>query len=99
MRRTYGNSKDGNKQWAIVTGASEGIGREYAKELAKSGFNIAISSRSQEKLDKVKESIEAVNKGVEVRPIVNDFGLSCYRPKFCNSLCDQMLAITAQCAN
>jgi hypothetical protein len=27
LRKNYGNSRDGQKQWAIVTGASEGIGR------------------------------------------------------------------------
>ena len=37
-------------KWAIVTGASEGIGRSYALDLSKSGFNILLASRSTEKL-------------------------------------------------
>ena len=37
-------------QWALVTGASEGIGKSYALELAKAGFNIKICARSVDKL-------------------------------------------------
>lgn len=28
--------------WAVITGATHGIGEAYAFELAKQGFNIAI---------------------------------------------------------
>ena len=31
--------------WALVTGASDGIGKEYSMELAKSGFNIVLMAR------------------------------------------------------
>ena len=34
----------------VVTGATDGIGREFAKQLAKAGFNIVLVSRSTEKL-------------------------------------------------
>ena len=36
--------------WALITGASDGIGEAYAYELAKSGFNIVLVSRTMEKL-------------------------------------------------
>ncbi|KAG8717811.1 hypothetical protein FRC08_006600 [Ceratobasidium sp. 394] len=46
-------SKYGAKKgaWAVVTGATDGIGREFATQLAKAGFNVLIASRSQDKLD------------------------------------------------
>ena len=44
-------------QWGVVTGASEGIGRGYALELAKRGLNVVLMSRSQEKLEKVAKEI------------------------------------------
>lgn len=41
----------GNKSYALVTGASEGIGFEFAKEFARQGFNLVLLSRSQDKLE------------------------------------------------
>jgi hypothetical protein len=41
--------------WALVTGASDGIGAAVSLELAKSGVNILMVSRTLEKLEKVKE--------------------------------------------
>ena len=31
---------------SVVTGASEGIGREYALQLAQKGFNVVVSARN-----------------------------------------------------
>lgn len=41
----------------VVTGATDGIGRAYAVELAKRGINVALISRTQEKLIKVATDI------------------------------------------
>ena len=37
-------------QWALVTGASSGIGEEFCQQLAKHGMNIAMAARREEKL-------------------------------------------------
>nr|KAF6406917.1 hydroxysteroid dehydrogenase like 1 [Molossus molossus] len=37
-------------KWAVVSGATDGIGRAYAEELASRGLNIVLISRNQEKL-------------------------------------------------
>lgn len=44
---------------AIVTGASRGIGRSVAEELAKAGANVALSSRRQAALDEVAAAIRS----------------------------------------
>jgi len=61
-------------KWAIVTGATDGIGKAYAKALAKKGMSIVLISRTEAKLKAVKEEID--NKGysgVEVKCIVCDY--------------------------
>ncbi|CCJ29605.1 unnamed protein product [Pneumocystis jirovecii] len=44
--------------WAIITGASEGIGREFSLQLSERGFNVIIISRSKDKLKALSQEIE-----------------------------------------
>ncbi|XP_053556374.1 inactive hydroxysteroid dehydrogenase-like protein 1 [Bombina bombina] len=44
-------------EWAVVTGATDGIGKAYAEELASRGFNIILISHSSEKLNIISEAI------------------------------------------
>lgn len=43
--------------WALVTGASSGIGKEIVKQLANEGFNLVLVSRSKSNLSNIKEEI------------------------------------------
>lgn len=45
------------KKTAVVTGASQGVGREIALILAKKGWNIVIVARSADKLESVKKDV------------------------------------------
>ncbi|XP_070787319.1 very-long-chain 3-oxoacyl-CoA reductase [Pituophis catenifer annectens] len=58
--------------WAVVTGATDGIGKAYAEALAKRGMKVVLISRSQEKLDKTASEIEDKFK-VETKKIAVDF--------------------------
>ena len=56
MERNLIKRYDGN--WAVVTGAGDGIGEQMCYELAKEGFNIILISRTYDKLEMVKQVIE-----------------------------------------
>jgi len=48
----------GENSWAVVTGATDGIGKAFCYSLAEKGFNIAFVSRTLEKLNKCKQEFE-----------------------------------------
>ncbi|XP_063710029.1 inactive hydroxysteroid dehydrogenase-like protein 1 [Culicoides brevitarsis] len=45
-------------EWAVITGCTDGIGRQYAFEFASRGINIVLISRTESKLVKVANEIE-----------------------------------------
>jgi 17beta-estradiol 17-dehydrogenase / very-long-chain 3-oxoacyl-CoA reductase len=59
-------------KWALVTGASKGIGEAVSYQLAKSGFNIILMDRSQFQMDQVAAKIKADYK-VDAKTIAFDF--------------------------
>jgi short-subunit dehydrogenase len=59
--------------WALVLGASNGVGAEYARAMAERGINVAIVARTKEALEGVGRSIE-LDFGVETRALVTDLG-------------------------
>jgi len=59
------------KGYALVTGATSGIGYELAKLFAKDGYNIIAVSRTAESLDRIAEEFSQ-QYGVEVLPISKD---------------------------
>ncbi|MGO1383973.1 MAG: SDR family NAD(P)-dependent oxidoreductase [Arachnia sp.] len=50
--------------WAVVTGASGGLGEAYARELAGQGSNVVLVARSVEKMEVLAAEISATH-GVE----------------------------------
>lgn len=44
--------------WALVTGASEGLGREFAVLAAKSGFDVILTARQADKLGAIAHELQ-----------------------------------------
>ena len=61
-------SKD---SYALVTGASSGMGYEYAKLFAKDGKDIVVLARSRDKLEGLKRDLEKAH-GTKVMVLVKD---------------------------
>lgn len=60
-------------KWALVTGCTDGIGKQYACELAARGCDIVLVSRSEDKLKATAQFIESKYK-VSTKIIQADFG-------------------------
>lgn len=59
------------KNTALITGASGGIGLEFANIHAEKGFNLVITARSEDKLNTLRQDLQ-VKHGVSVDVIVAD---------------------------
>uniref|UniRef100_A0A182PHX0 Steroid dehydrogenase n=1 Tax=Anopheles epiroticus TaxID=199890 RepID=A0A182PHX0_9DIPT len=59
-------------EWALITGATDGIGKAYAYALARRGLNVILVSRTLSKLEDVAKEIETECK-VRTMVIAADF--------------------------
>lgn len=62
---------DANKRYALITGATNGIGYELAKLFASDGYNLIIVARSEDELQQKKTEF-AQQYGIDVIPIAKD---------------------------
>lgn len=60
-----------NTKTALITGASAGLGKEFAEQLASAGYELVLVARRKEKLDEVAAEIHATH-GVAVNTIAAD---------------------------
>ncbi|KAJ3177650.1 hypothetical protein HDU87_004403 [Geranomyces variabilis] len=67
--RKYGAKKGA---YAVVTGASDGIGKEFALQLAQKGFNLVLMARTKSKMDDVA-AIAKEKYGVQTVVVPFDF--------------------------
>ena len=47
------------EKWALVTGASSGLGIEFARQLAAKGYSLALTARRGEPMEKLAAELEA----------------------------------------
>jgi uncharacterized protein len=57
--------------WALVTGASSGIGAEFARQLAGAGLNIVLAARREKLLDDLGHELQGRSK-IKTRTVVVD---------------------------
>lgn len=59
--------------WAVVTGASDGIGRAVAKHVATQGLDVVLAARGEAKLQALANELEQTY-GVKTQVVVADLG-------------------------
>src|SRR5689334_8535080 len=57
--------------WAVVTGASSGIGRSFAEQLAAAGLHVVLASRSTDKLEALGRDLARAH-GISYRVVTVD---------------------------
>jgi uncharacterized protein len=85
MRTTF--DKDRFGPWALITGASSGIGREFAQQLARAGLNIALVARRLAPLEEAGHRFEK-DFGVEYRAIALDLSEEGFLEKLAEATAD-----------
>ena len=59
-------------RWAVVTGASSGLGRGLAARLADRGMSLVLTGRNEARLNEVAHEIRGAAPGVEVETVATD---------------------------
>jgi len=72
--------KPSSKSTALITGASAGIGREVARELARRGHGVVLVARRKQRLDALADELNA-EYGVRAETIACDLGKAASRAR------------------
>ena len=70
---------------SLITGASSGIGAEFARQLAALGYDLVITARRTDRLEKLAIDLRAQH-GVEVTVLTQDLAAPVAVPWLCDSL-------------
>ena len=60
-----------SKGWAVITGASAGLGVEFARQLSKRGYDVVLTARRRDRLEQLAKELES-SRGVKTMVIECD---------------------------
>lgn len=80
------------KKYVLITGAAEGMGREFARLFARHGSPLVLVDRNKTGLDTLAEELRATDH-VDVRTILKDLSLSAAAEEIKTALKDQKIGI------
>ena len=63
-----------NKNWAVVTGASSGLGAIFADQLAQRGLSLVLAGRDQARLEAVAKRVGQTAPDADIELVVGDLG-------------------------
>jgi short-subunit dehydrogenase len=83
--------------WALVTGATSGIGAELTRQLAAAGLNVVTCSRTVATLEAQAVALRK-EFGVEVRPVAADLSTRAGASKLMDAAADLEVGVLVPCA-
>jgi uncharacterized protein len=83
--------------WALIAGASDGVGAAFAEALAERGLNVVLVARRQSALDEVAQGISD-RTGVQARTLVVDLSASDAGRDIADATRDLQVGFLAYCA-
>ncbi len=72
-------------RWALITGASSGIGAEFARRLAAHGMHLVLTARREELLEKLAEELHTRH-GTKTEIIVGDLTDATEPQRLCDTI-------------
>jgi short-subunit dehydrogenase len=85
LRERYGD-------WALVTGASAGIGAEFARALARDGLSVALTARREDRLRELADELEKTFH-VATRVVAADLGDAAGADRVADAVADLEIAV------
>lgn len=82
------------KQWALITGASSGLGVDFAHELAADGHNLVLVARREERMHQLASELEARH-AIHTRVIAMDLSFPGIGTELKRILDNEAIAIDA----
>lgn len=77
--------------YAVVTGATSGIGKALSELLMKEGYNLILVGRNQEKLRKMEKQLKGIRNQREVKSLVADLQNQEEVNALCNTLSEMQI--------
>ncbi len=68
------------RRWALVTGASSGLGTDYARQLAERGWNLVLTARRRDRLEALAAELQSAH-SAEVLVVDGDLGDEGFRDR------------------
>lgn len=89
-RSTIRRYRDNGSAWALVTGATDGIGRGFAQELCEHGFNVVIHGRNEQKLEAERQKLLKQWPSIQVRTLRIDAAKEAGSPEVIQRAVDEL---------
>jgi short-subunit dehydrogenase len=83
--------------WALIAGASDGVGAAFAEAIANNGINVVLLARRAEVLNEVAEGIRG-RTGVETRVVVTDLSAPDATQSIVSAMADLDIGLVVYCA-